>query len=155
MYEKNGEDSMLDLKNFVDLHRKIECLHRQCIAEYWEDNQEDDILRELSLRQLNYLFTIERYGPCSLQTVMHYTGMSSSAVSAAVDKLVKVGVVDRSQNQENRREAIVSLNRNIRGHLKRINDRFCKDIAEAFSDCSRKEKDIINKFTEIMSGRLQ
>ena len=146
---------MIDLKSFVDLHSKIEFLHRQSIAKYWEDNHSDDILKVLSLRQLNYLFTIKRYGPCSLQTIMHYTGMSSSAVSAAVDKLVKVGVVERSQNPKNRREAIVSLNCNIMHHIKQVNDCFCADISEIFLDCSDEEADIINRFTEIMGKKLR
>jgi DNA-binding MarR family transcriptional regulator len=145
---------MLETENFVDIHRKIGSLHRHCIAEYWEENHEDDIIRSLSLRQINYLFTIERYGPCSLQTIMHYTNMSSSAVSSAIDKMVKIGVVDRVQNQENRREAIVSLNRNILRHIKKINDRFGKEIAKLLSDCNEKDVRAINRFNEIMSQKL-
>lgn len=71
---------------FFEMHRDIEVLRRRAIAEYWNDNQTDDVIAQLSLRQLSHLVTIEKLGPCSLLTVMRHTGLSKSAVSAAVDQ---------------------------------------------------------------------
>lgn len=149
------EGAMLNLNELINLHRKLEFLHRQSISDYWDENHENDLLRCLSLRQINHLLTIQSYGPCSLQTIMQHTGLSSSAVSAAVDKLVKAGVVDRAQNQENRREALVSLTPNIQRHLKQIHDRFCARISEILSDCSDEEAGIINKSAQILSRKLK
>ncbi len=48
---------------FFEMHRDIEVLRRRAIAEYWNDNQTDDVIAQLSLRQLSHLVTIEKLGP--------------------------------------------------------------------------------------------
>jgi DNA-binding MarR family transcriptional regulator len=145
---------MLDLKKLLALHLELVFQRRQSIADYWDENQEDDLIARLTLRQINYLVTIKRYGPCSIHTIMQYTGLSSSAASAAVDKLVKAGVVDRVQNRDNRREVLVSLTPKIRYHMEQINERFLERIAEILADCSSEEEKAINRSTEILNRKF-
>lgn len=146
---------MLNLNELFKVQYMLDFLRRQNVADYWDENKQDDILRHLSLRQINYLLTIKRYGPCSLQTVMHYTRLSSSAVSAAVDKLVKLGVIERVQNSENRREVLVSLTPDIQTHLERIDKRFRSQIEEILSDCNAEEAELLNKSAQILSCKLK
>ena len=105
---------------FFEMHRDIEVLRRWAIAEYWNDNQTDDVIAQLSLRQLSHLVTIEKLGPCSLLTVMRHTGLSKSAVSAAVDKLVRLGILSRVGNPDNRREILIGVLPTVKTHLKNI-----------------------------------
>lgn len=145
---------MPDLNDFFEMHRDMEFLRRQNIADYWDEKQSDDLVRKFSLRQINYLLTIYRHGPCSLQTVMRHTGLSSSAVSAAVDKLVKAKVVRRIRNEENRREVLVSLSPAIRKHLDTIDVRFRKKITCILADCPKNELSDIVRISALIRKKL-
>jgi DNA-binding MarR family transcriptional regulator len=146
---------MNELDDFFEAHRDIEFLRRQNIADYWDEKQSDDLIRKFSLRQINYLSTIYRHGPCSLQTIMHHTGLSSSAVSAAIDKLVRAKVVNRVQNESNRREVLVSLTSAIRRHLNAIDMRFRKKIAGMLADCPPDELSAIARSSAIIRKKLE
>ena len=131
---------MQKMNVFFEMHRDIEILRRRAIAEYWNDNQSDDVIAQLSLRQLSHLVTIEKLGPCSLQTVMRHTGLSKSAVSAAVDKMVRLGLLSRIENPENRREILIGVLPTVQTHLKNISNRFRNLVTEIFeTECSESE----------------
>ena len=145
---------MLDLNDFFEVHNAIEFLRRECISEYWEGLQKDDVIARLNPRQKNYLFTIKRFGPCSLQVIMHHTGLSSSAASAAVDKLVKIGIVNRVRNDENRREVQVSLAPELHDHFRKIDSLFRTRISRILSECSPEEADVILKGAEALRRKF-
>ncbi len=146
---------MNELDDFFEAHCDVEFLRRQNIADYWDEKHSNDLIRKFSLRQINYLATIHRYGPCSLQTIMHHTGLSSSAVSAAVDKLVMAKVVTRVQNEANRREVLVSITPAIRRHLNAIDTRFCRKIAGILADCTADELSVIAQSSAIIRRKLE
>lgn len=145
---------MLDLDNFFEAHNAIEFLRRQCISDYWESIKKDDVIAKLSLRQKNYLFAIKHLGPCSLQTIMLHTGLSSSAASAVVDKLVKIGIVNRTRNSENRREILVSLAPELDDHFRKINSLFRHRIAEILSECSSDELNSITQNAKVLRQKF-
>ena len=145
-----GETLMLDLNDFFRIHDNIERVRRQCITDYWEEIKTGDIVAKLNATQRKYLFTIKQHGPCSLQTVMHYTGFSCSATSTAIDKLVRIGAVNRVRNEDNRREIIVSLSSEMDDHFKRIEALFRKRISAALSDCSSDELEMILRGAKIL-----
>ncbi len=146
---------MLDLEHFFKVNNMIDFLRRTAVAEYWENNREDDIINQLSPRQINYLATIERNQPCSLQTIIQYTNLSSSAASAAIDKLVRDGIAERVRNQENRREVIITLTPAIQQHLDKIKIAFQKKLAKMLSGCSPEEAEIINSAGRILSSHIK
>ncbi len=145
---------MTDLNDFFEAHCSIEFLRRQNIAEYWDENQEDDVIARLTPRQINHLVVINRYGPCSLHTVTQHTGLSSSAASAAIDKMVRLGIVDRVQNRDNRREIQVTLTPAIRNHLARIDLRFRTRIAAILADCTDEEAESISRSAGILRRKF-
>ena len=145
---------MFELNDFFGVHNAVEFLRRQCISEYWEGLQEDDVVAGLNHRQKNYLFTIKRLGPCSLHTIMHHTGLSSSAVSTAIDKLVRIGIVHRVRNDENRREVLVSIAPELDEHFREINSLFRSRIAAILAKCTPAESDTIFKGMKTLRGKF-
>ncbi len=145
---------MQDFSDCYRIHEAVHYLRGRCILEYWEKAKVDDIVNRLNTTQQKYLFAIKRLGPCSLNTVMNHTGFSCSATSTAIDKLVKLGAVNRERNPENRREIIVSLTPEIDKHLKGIDELFKRRIAEVLSSCTPEETDIIMKGAIILRKKL-
>ncbi len=141
---------------FFEMHRDIEVLRRRAIAEYWNDNQTDDVIAQLSLRQLSHLVTIEKLEPCSLLTVMRHTGLSKSAVSAAVDKLVRLGILSRVSNPDNRREILIGVLPAVKTHLKNIDARFRRLVNSIFAEeCTGEEIDKIAEVSALIVEKLR
>ena len=138
---------------FFEMHRDIEVLRRRAIAEYWNDNQTDDVIAQLSLRQLSHLVTIEKLGPCSLLTVMRHTGLSKSAVSAAV---VRLGILSRVSNPDNRREILIGVLPAVKTHLKNIDARFRRLVNSIFAEeCTGEEIDKIAEVSALIVEKLK
>ena len=149
-----GESVMRDLSDFFKIHDVIESVRRQAINDYWEDIKTDDIVAKLNATQRKYLFTVKRKGPCSLHTVMQSTGFSCSATSTAIDKLVRIGAVNRVRNDENRREIIVSLTPEMDAHFKNIDNLFRDKISKALSKCSQDEIDSILNGAKVLLDKF-
>lgn len=114
----------MNLEPFFTMHALVEELRRQCVIDYWEQRQSDDPLGQFGPRQLNQLIVIMNHQPCALQDVMHHTGLSAPAASAAVDKLVRAGIVHRELNPENRRSIRLTVDPEIRKSLDEIDRNF-------------------------------
>ena len=145
---------MRDLSDFFKIHDVIESVRRQAINDYWNEIKSDDIVAKLNATQRKYLFTIKRKGPCSLHTVMHCTGFSCSATSTAIDKLVRIGAVNRVRNDENRREIIVSLTPEMDAHFKNIHALFRDKISKVLAECSQEEIDSIINGAKVLLKKL-
>ena len=110
----------------------------------------------MSLRQLSHLVTIEKLGPCSLLTVMRHTGLSKSAVSAAVDKLVRLGILSRVGNPDNRREILIGVLPAVKTHLKNIDTRFRRLVNSIFTEeCTGEEIDKIAEVSALIVEKLK
>ena len=144
---------MREMNVFFEMHRDIEILRRRAIAEYWNDNQSDDVIAQLSLRQLSHLVTIEKLGSCSLQTVMRHTGLSKSAVSAAVDKMVRLGLLSRIENPENRREILIGVLPAVRTHLENIDRHLVTGIFQ--KECTEAEMTEIAGVSALIVEKLK
>lgn len=143
------------MEDFFVVHGAVEFLRRQCISEYWDELREDDIVAALSPRQKNHLFTIKRLGPCSLHSIMLHTGLSSSAASAAVDKLVRLGVVERERNSENRREIVVRVTPGLEEHFRRIEDKFRERVSSLLSECETGELEAVRGGMAVLRRRFR
>lgn len=145
---------MHNFDDFFRIHDVIESIRRQAINDYWEEIKTDDIVAKLNATQRKYLFTIKRKGPCSLHTVMHHTGFSAAATSTAIDKLVRIGAVNRVRNDENRREIIVSLTPEMDAHFKNIDALFRHRVSKVLSRCSQGESDSILNGAQVLLGKF-
>ena len=141
---------MLELNAYFRLHQTVERIRKEAIAEYWEKENRDDIIATLTPRQMNYLMILHKRGPCTLQEIMKMTGLSASASSAAVDKLVKLGILHRETDETNRRFIRVSITRELLGHMEKIDRLFRGKVHAALSSCTSGE---IRELEEA-SGRI-
>lgn len=127
------------LEHFFEMHCRLDHRMRQCITEYWERCNADDPLAGLSPRQINYLCLINRHGSCSLRTVMQHTGLSASAASTAVEKLVRLGIVRRETDPEDRRNIRISMEPSIRASIDEIEQEFRLKIIQMLASCGEEE----------------
>lgn len=144
---------MLD-ETFFEMHRAVELFRRECIADYWEKHKAADPIAPLSQRQISLLMLIHAQQPCTLSEVMTRCGLSASAASAAVDKLVRAGLVRRELNEENRRSVNISIEPAIRSTLEEVDADFRARLAEFFKDCTESELSAIAQAAEIVCRRL-
>ena len=136
---------MLD-ETFFEMHRAVELFRRECIADYWEKHKAADPIAPLSQRQISLLMLIHAQQPCTLSEVMTRCGLSASAASAAVDKLVRAGLVRRELNEEHRRS--------VNSSLEAVDANFRTRLAELFKDCTESELAAITQAAEIVCRRL-
>ena len=141
---------MSELNHYFRLHQAIERIRKEAIAEYWEKENKDDIIAALTPRQMNYLMIIHKRGPCTLQEIMGLTGLSASASSTAVDKLVKLGILHRAPDESNRRFIRVSVTAELLGHLEKIDHLFREKVRFALQSCGAEDISAL----EQASGRI-
>ncbi len=142
------------LDDFLEMHFRVEKLRRQCISAYWAKRDLDDPIAQLNPRQINHLMTIAKTQPCTLNEVMAHTGLSASAASSAVDKLVRAGFVRRETNEENRRCVNISVEPVIQEHLDTIAAQFRRELQECFQYCNARELAVIEEAAQIVCRRL-
>ena len=63
----------------------------------------------LSPSQVNTLMRLHHGGPCGISDVGEHTGISNAAASQMVDRLVQMGLVERTEAQDDRRAKQLSL----------------------------------------------
>ncbi len=65
--------------------------------------------QNLTLPQVRLLYGLAILGPSSVKQIAGYLGIGHSATSLLVDKLVKIQIVERTEDQLDRRRAVVQL----------------------------------------------
>lgn len=145
---------MPNLEVIFLMHRALEHLRRRTVAEYWRTNQQDDLIAQLNQRQIGYLFTIHQHEPCTLLEVMHHSGLSKSAASTAVAKLVRLKMVTRVRNAADRREVMIRLQPELRGHIEAIDRQFRCNVAVCLAGASAGELAGILAGAELLYQRV-
>jgi DNA-binding MarR family transcriptional regulator len=77
---------------------------------------------DLALSQVRMLSLIERLPTCGIGDVADYMGVSSAAVSRAVDRLVRRGLVDRMTAGEDRRAVDLVITEQGRAMVRRFQE---------------------------------
>ena len=95
--------------HFFELFRRVDHFRRGCVNSYWEKCGGGDPIARLTPRQRIHLFAVMLCEPCSLQEFMSHTGLSAPAASAAIEKLVRCGMVIRSQSETDRRSVVLTM----------------------------------------------
>lgn len=91
----------------------------------------------LSMSQMGALFHIYRQGQCGVTEVGHYLDVTSAAASQMIDRLVQQGLIERSEDPEDRRVKQIVLTKKGERILKngmRARQRWMHDLAQALSD---------------------
>ena len=64
---------------------------------------------DLSLSQVNTLFRLYHRGPGSVNDLADHLGVTKAAVSQLLDPLIEAGLIQRSENPEDRRSKLIAL----------------------------------------------
>jgi len=64
---------------------------------------------DLSLSQVNTLFYLYHRGPGSVNDLADHLGVTKAAVSQLLDPLIAAGLIQRSENPEDRRSKLIAL----------------------------------------------
>jgi len=63
----------------------------------------------LSASQVNALMRIFHAGECSVSEISHHLGITNAAASQMIDRLVSLGLIQRSEDQRDRRNKVLTL----------------------------------------------
>lgn len=122
--------------HFFELFRRVDHFRRGCVNSYWEKCGGGDPIARLTPRQRIHLFAVMLCEPCSLQEFMSHTGLSAPAASAAIEKLVRCGMVIRSQSETDRRSVVLTMEPGIRCAVQEIDRLFRERFLEQLRECS-------------------
>ncbi len=100
--------------------------------------------RDLSLPQLGALIWIHRKGSCNISNFGMESGVSNAAASQLLDRMVQLGLINRSEDPDDRRVKYVNLTQNGIKILKEsfyAGRKWIDNLVSSFSD--EEKKDII------------
>ncbi|HEX7974430.1 MAG TPA: MarR family winged helix-turn-helix transcriptional regulator [Anaerolineales bacterium] len=87
------------------LHRWVEVFMRRSMREFMEFSRASG----LSMSQLSTLFRLYHRGMCDVSGVGEHLGVTNAAASQMVDKLVQLGLLERSEDPHDRRVKQLAL----------------------------------------------
>lgn len=87
------------------LHRWVEVFMRRSMREFMEFSRSSG----LSMSQLSTLFRLYHRGMCDVTDVGEHLGVTNAAASQMVDKLVQLGLLERSEDPHDRRVKQLAL----------------------------------------------
>lgn len=107
---------------------------------------------ELTPTQMNAVRTLREVGPAPLKQVAEALMVSPSSASTMVDRLVEMGLVQREQSQEDRREVVVQLTRQGQRVYQEVEDLFLDSFADILErigpDCAEQWCEVYRKIRE-------
>lgn len=143
------------LEHFFSMLRLVDEVIRQCIVDFNVQRRDENPLSHLRGRQINLLLTITRHEPCSLIDVMRLQGLSASAASTAVDKLVRGGMLSREINAENRRSVLITTRPEIHAFLNEIETNVHARLEELLQSCPAADLERMDDISAVLCRHLE
>ncbi|MGI5922951.1 MAG: MarR family winged helix-turn-helix transcriptional regulator [Lentisphaeria bacterium] len=145
----------MTLKHFFLMLRQVDEVLRQCTVDFSAQQRDGNPLCRLRGRQIALLLTIARHEPCSLSEVMRLQGLSASAASTAVDKLVRSGLLGREINSANRRSVLITVKPVVHNFLAEFDRNAQAHLLELLKSCPLDELERMNKASESFIRHLE
>lgn len=128
-------EHLLDrIEVFKKMCRMLELKRKRFIENDWQH-----YARLIPRQQFLHLMMVRHSLPCNLAKIMQITGMTSAGASIFVDKMVKRGAFERHEDENDRRNIIISFTPRAEKITERIDDRLNRYIFQFFADCSDEE----------------
>jgi DNA-binding MarR family transcriptional regulator len=86
--------------------------------------------RDISINQLHMLRLVRRFGGVGVKFLAEHLGVSAPSASAMVERLVEMGLLERRQSSEDRRQVVINLSAKAVKQLDGLEDSFRKRLAE-------------------------
>ncbi|MBG0787641.1 MAG: MarR family transcriptional regulator [Anaerolineaceae bacterium] len=109
---------------------------------------------DLSFSQVNTMFRLYHRGASSVNQLARHLGVTKAAVSQLLDSLIAAGLIERSENPEDRRMKLIALTEEGRSLVRRTmktRNAWLEDFAQNFSE---EEKAQILPALELMIDRI-
>jgi DNA-binding MarR family transcriptional regulator len=145
----------MPLKHYFLMLRQVDEVIRQCMVDFNLEQRAENRLSRLRGRQINLLLTITRHQPCSLNDVMRLQGLSASAASTAVDKLVRSGMLKREINAANRRSVLITTRPEIQHFLNEIERSVEARLLKLLASCPPEELARMDQACESFTRHLE
>ena len=119
---------------FKKMCRMLEIKRKRFIENDWQH-----YAKLIPRQQFLHLMMVRHSLPCNLAKIMQVTGMTSAGASIFVDKMVKNGALVRHEDENDRRNILISFTPRAEQITNRIEDRLNRYIFQYFADCSAEE----------------
>ena len=109
---------------------------------------------DITMAQAKLLYVVATAGELSMSEIAARLGVTISTSSGAVERLVELGLLARSDDPNNRRQVRVSITETgsaTLGQLRELNDRHIRSLLESIGD---DELDIVERATRIMAQAI-
>ena len=129
---------------FKKMCRMLEINRRRFLENDWRHYS-----RLIPRQQFIHLMMVRHSLPCNLAKIMKVTGMTSAGASIFVDKMVKMGILERHEEADDRRNIVISFTSRAKEGTEHLDDRLNRYIMQFFGDCSEDELEIVEKASRI------
>ena len=123
---------------FKKMCRMLEMKRKRFIENDWAH-----YAKLIPRQQFLHLMMVRHSLPCNLSKIMQMTGMTSAGASIFVDKMVKLGALERHEDANDRRNVIISFTPRAEAITERIDNRLNQYIFSYFADCSAEELEML------------
>ena len=130
---------------FKKMCRMLEVKRKRFIENDWQHYK-----KLIPRQQFLHLMMVRHSMPCNLAKIMQITGMTSAGASIFVDKMVKLGALERKEDADDRRNLIISFTPESAKIIEDIDERLNKYIFQFFSDCDEKELATLEEASRIV-----
>ena len=130
---------------FKKMCRMLEMKRKRFIENDWAH-----YAKLIPRQQFLHLMMVRHSLPCNLAKIMQMTGMTSAGASIFVDKMVKLGALERHDDPDDRRNIIISFTPRAKTITDRIDDRLNQYIFHFFADCSEEELNTLEKASRLV-----
>ncbi len=117
-----------------------------------------DSYKKINSNHIHAALMLSRMEPCSLKDFSSMMRLSKSSASALIDRMVEGKIIKRSQNPDNRREVLLSVDPEFSEHMRFVKEElamwFEKLIAEMGEDIFQKWYEVMEKLDEILKEKL-
>jgi DNA-binding MarR family transcriptional regulator len=117
------------IKEIIELQRKIDRARRQYELDIWMD-------LPITMAQLKSLFFISNRGSTNLMNLAAALGVTSTNTTGIIDRLVKQGLVNRTDNPQDRRMLVLRVTEKGEELLARLRQKrrdYMKDVLAPMS----------------------
>ena len=145
----------MDTASFKRMCRLLDFTRRSYISREWDSICAGKPIAKLSARHVYYLTLIRFQLPCNLNTIMQITGLSSSAASTFVEKMVQAKVFLRVLDPEDRRNVRILASKEITEIFREMDRRLDALIDRLTSDCTKEEFHALDVAGQLVCRKIQ
>lgn len=109
---------------------------------------------DITMAQAKLLYVVAIAGELSMSEIAARLGVTVSTSSGAVERLVELGLLTRSEDPSNRRQvrvSVTSMGTTTLGHLRELNDRHFRMLLELVSD---EDLHVVERATRILADAM-